>query len=80
MVLGTVRREAGPLERRPKVLKTELAQERPSGSSPLRLDGSHDGQAGGWTLREVARDAQGRVGKQLEKAKGTSQKTGIVTA
>jgi hypothetical protein len=49
MVLGTVRREAGPCERRPKTLKiSKLAQGGSSGSSPLRLDGSRDGQAG-WT-------------------------------
>ncbi len=49
MVLGTVRREAGPHERQPKALRTKLAQGAPSGLSPLRSDGSCDGQAGGWT-------------------------------
>ncbi len=64
-VLGTVKGEAGPSERRPKALKTKLALGGLSGSSPLRSDSSHDGQAGGWTSWEVAKDAQGRVGKQL---------------
>jgi hypothetical protein len=36
-----------------------------SGLSPLRSDGSWDGQTRGWTSGEVAEDAQGRVGKQL---------------
>jgi hypothetical protein len=65
MVLGTIRQEAGPRKRLPKALKTKLAQGGPSGSSPLISDGSHDGQAEGWTLQKVAKDAQGRVGKQL---------------
>ncbi len=34
----------------------------PSGSSPLRLDGSHDGQAGGWTVLVVAKSVKIRVG------------------
>ncbi len=54
MVLGTVRWQAGPRERRPKALKTKPAQEGPSGSSPLRSDGLHDGQVGGWTALIVA--------------------------
>ncbi len=49
MVLWTVRWEDGHCERRPKALKTKLAQGEPSGSTPLRSDGSCDGQAGGWT-------------------------------
>jgi hypothetical protein len=65
MVLGTVRWEAGPSERWPEVLKTKLAQGGPSGSSPLRLDGSHDGQIGGWTSCEEAKDTQERVEKQI---------------
>ncbi len=49
MVLGRVRLEAaGPCERWPKALKTKLAQGGPFGSSPLRSDGSRDGQAEGW--------------------------------
>ncbi len=32
----------------PKALKTKLAQGGPSSLSPLRSDGSHDGQTGGW--------------------------------
>ncbi len=47
MVLGTVRWEAGPRERQPKALRTKLAQRGPSGSSPLKSDGSRDGQVGG---------------------------------
>jgi hypothetical protein len=49
MVLGTVRQEAEPCEREAKALKTKLAQGGPSSSSPLRSDGTHDSQAGGWT-------------------------------
>ncbi len=48
-ILRTDKQEAGPQERRPKALKTKLTQGGPSGLSPFRLDGSHDGQAGGWT-------------------------------
>jgi hypothetical protein len=36
--------EAGPHERWTKMLKTKLAQGEPSGLSPLKSDGSHDGQ------------------------------------
>jgi hypothetical protein len=35
------RQETGLRERRPKAFKTELAQREPSGSSPLRSNGSH---------------------------------------
>jgi hypothetical protein len=49
MILGTAKREAGPYEKRPKALRTKLTQEELSGLSPLRSDGSCDGQAGGWT-------------------------------
>jgi hypothetical protein len=80
MVLRTVRREAGSQERLPKALKTEPNQGGSSGSSPHRLDGSCDGQVGGWTSWEAAIDAQGRVRKPLWEAKGLSQKTGVVTA
>ncbi len=79
-VLETVRREAGSRERLPKAPNYKLAQGGPSGLSPLRSDGSRDGQAGGWTSREVAKDAQGRVGKQLKKTKGAGQKIGIMIA
>ncbi len=41
--------------------------------SPLRSDGSHYGQARGLTSTELAKDAQGRGGKQLFEAKGPSQ-------
>ncbi len=50
MILGTVEQEAGPRERLPKALKAKLTLGGPSGSSPLRSDGSDDGQAGGWTM------------------------------
>ncbi len=53
MVLRTVRCEAGPHERWPKALKIKLAQGEPSGWSPLRSHGSHDGHARGWTSLEV---------------------------
>jgi hypothetical protein len=58
MVLGTVRPEAGPCERQPKVLKTKLFEQGPSDLSPLsplRSDGTRDGQAGGWTASMVAK-------------------------
>ncbi len=48
--------------------------------SLLRSNGSRYSQAGGWTSGEVAKGAQGRVGKQLLKSKGPSRQTGIVTA
>ncbi len=65
MVLWTVRWEAGPHERQVQAPKTKLAQRGPSSSSPLRSDGTCDGQAGGWTSWEVSKDAQGRVRKHL---------------
>ncbi len=46
MVLGTARREAEPLERWAKALKTKLTQGGPADLSPLRSDGSCDGLAG----------------------------------
>jgi hypothetical protein len=59
MVHGIVRREAGPCERRPKVLKSKLAQGGPSELSPLRSDGSQYGQGEGWAMLTVAKDSQG---------------------
>ncbi len=47
MVLGAVRQEAGPLKMQPKAFKAKLTQAGPSGLSPLRSDGSRNGQAGG---------------------------------
>ncbi len=35
------------------------------GSSPLRSDGSHVVRQGNWTIQAVAKDAQGKVGRQL---------------
>jgi hypothetical protein len=49
MVLQTVMQEAGPQKRQPNGLKSMLTQGGPSGSSPLRSDGSCDYQTGGWT-------------------------------
>jgi hypothetical protein len=51
MILRTVRREAEPQKKRPKVLKSELIRGGPPGLSPLvRSDG-------GWTSWEAAKDA-----------------------
>ncbi len=47
MDLRTVRREAGPQKRQPKVLEVKPTQGGPSGSSPLRSDASHASQVGG---------------------------------
>jgi hypothetical protein len=58
MVLRTIRQGAGPHERQLKTLKTKLAQGGPSGLSPLKSDGSLDGQAGGWTGLMAAKDVQ----------------------
>jgi hypothetical protein len=58
MVLRTVKWEAGLRERRPKALKTKLAQGGPSGWSPLRSDGCLDDQEGGWTELMVAKGSQ----------------------
>ncbi len=44
------------------------------GSSPLRTDGVHGSQAGGLTGCPVDENAQMRVGKQLQAAKGPDQK------
>jgi hypothetical protein len=65
MVLGKARQEAGTQKRQLKVLKTKLTQGEASGSSPLRSDGSHNGQMGVWTSGEETKDTQGRVEKQL---------------
>jgi hypothetical protein len=71
MVLGTVRQEAGHHERWPRTLKTKLAQEWLSGSSPLRSDGSRDGQTGGWNMLMVAKGAQGESWKTTQGSQGT---------
>ncbi len=57
MVCGAFRQEAGPHKRWRKTLKAKLAQGGP-GLSPLSLDGSCDGQAGGWTVLTVAKSTQ----------------------
>jgi hypothetical protein len=62
---GSLDSETGGWTLWPKALKTKLAQGRPSGSSPLRSDGSRDGHARDWTSWVMAKDVQGRVGKQL---------------
>jgi hypothetical protein len=49
-----------------------------SGSSKLRSDGSLDGQAGGWTMSAVAKDDQGRVGKQLKESYEPAYKKKII--
>ncbi len=61
MVLRTVRQEAGPRKRRPKVLKTKLAQGGPSGLSLLVSDTSCDGQAGSQTTLTVPKKLKERV-------------------
>jgi hypothetical protein len=71
MVLGTVRREAGPCERWPKKFKTKLAQGGPSGWSPLRSDHSCDGQVGGRTALMPAKDAHGESWKTTLVSQGT---------
>ncbi len=70
MVLGTVRQEAGPQKRWPKVLETKQTQG-PSGWSPFRSDVSRDGQAGHCTSWEVAKETQGRVGQTTLESQGT---------
>ncbi len=72
MVLGTVRREAGPCERWLKALKTKLSQRGSSGLSPLRSDGPPDGQAGGWTAlkKMVAKGASGESWKTILGSQG----------
>jgi RNA 3'-terminal phosphate cyclase len=70
-----LRQEAGPRERQLKALKAKLIQGGPSGSSPLRSDGSRDGQAWGWTLWEAAKMLTGELRTSLG-TKGPSQKTG----
>ncbi len=74
IILWTVRWEAGPRERLPKVLKTKPTQGRPSGSSPLRSDGSHDGQARGWTSWEAADDNKRESWKTTLESQGTQSK------
>ncbi len=61
MVHGTVRRETGPCESWPKAFKTKLGQGEPSVSTPIRSDGSCDGQVEGWTFWDMAKGTQGRV-------------------
>ncbi len=58
MVHETLRQKAEPRERQPKVLKTKLTQGGPSGSGPLRSDGSRDGQVGSWTKLTMAKDSE----------------------
>jgi hypothetical protein len=47
---------------------------------PLRSDGSHDGQSGGWTALTVTEDAQSESWKTILGTQGTYIKTDIVTA
>jgi hypothetical protein len=74
MALRTVRQEARPRERQPKMLKTKLAKGEPSGSSPVRSDGSHDGQAGGWTMLMVVKGTHGESWKTILGSKGPNQR------
>jgi hypothetical protein len=67
-ILGTVRREAGLHDS-----KTKLAQRGPSHSSPLRSDGSHDSQLGGWTMFMVASGTQRKSWKTILVAKESNQ-------
>ncbi len=74
LVHRTVRWEAGPCERLPKALKTNLGECQPSGSGSLRSDGSRDGQAGGMTTLVVAKDAGGESRKITLGSQGTLPK------
>jgi hypothetical protein len=69
MVLWTVRWEAGTHERWSRTLKSKLDQGVHQGLSPLRSDGSRDGQAG-----PCKRWPKMIKGKELKEAKGSSQK------
>jgi hypothetical protein len=64
---GSRNSQAGRLDRMSggqRHAKTKPSSRGPSGWSPLGSDGSRDGQARCWTVITVAKDAQGRVGKQ----------------
>jgi hypothetical protein len=74
MALRTVRQEAGPRERQPKMLKSKLAKGEPSGSSPVRSDGSHDGHAGGWTMLMVVKGTHGESWKTILESKEPNQR------
>ncbi len=51
---------------------SQLKGERgPSGSTPLRSDGSQDGQAGGWISREAAKGGKGELEKKTLEIQGT---------
>jgi hypothetical protein len=50
------------------------AQGEPSGLSPLRSDGSHDGQAGGWIVLTVAKGTLWKSWKTTLETKGPNQK------
>jgi hypothetical protein len=63
-ILGTVRRDAGLHDS-----KTKLAQGGPSHSSPLRSDGSLDGQLGDWTMFMAANGTQRKSWKTILVAK-----------
>jgi hypothetical protein len=47
--IETVRRDAGPHERRTRALRTKFAQGGAIRLKSTRSDDSRDGQAGGWT-------------------------------
>ncbi len=74
-------REAGPHEKHPKALKTKLqcSSWGAISLSPLGSDGCCDGQPGGWTSWDAAKDAQERVGSNTRKLRDFV-KRGLVKA
>jgi hypothetical protein len=75
MVLGTVRREAGPQERRPKSLKAKLTQ----GDHQAQVHSDQLADRRLDLIRGCQRGSRERWKKTLESRK-PSRKTGIVTA
>ncbi len=70
MVLGTVRREAEPFDRRTKSLKAKLAQ----GGQQAQVHTDQmalDGQVGGWTTLMVVKGARGNSSKSTIGSQGT---------
>jgi hypothetical protein len=56
------------------MLKTKLTQGGPSGSSPLRSDGSRDGQVRSWTKLTMAKDSEMESWKTTFGATGPNEK------
>jgi hypothetical protein len=80
VLLGTIRWEAGPHERRSKAHKTKLPQGlaisyKSTEQMVLMMARQKAGLHERWTKM-----LKGRNGKQFQKAKGPSKKIGIVTA